>query len=403
MSLWARTQWQVSVLQLLSPPRKLFTPYLLPILFVFLALQSNWLMAPSVSVLPPFLAFLAAIMITAWFEGFLSAMFATVLSAFTINYYFIPPIYDFALKPGDAVPMGFFVIEALTISYCIDYLKKNEESLRRANRELEHQVVNERQQLTEKEDKLRGLMHQLAVTEERERGQLAAELHDYLAQLLTLARMKIKQVQQCLYRSVGESNRYAGETDELLRKSVEYVRTLMAELYPVQLHELGLPAALHSLAEQMSRHGLTVDLSIDCDSLPLPNDQGLLLYQSVRELLMNIVKHAGVNRAVVALEVVDSDRLLISVRDTGRGFDPSTLPSTASGQHFGLSSVRERITTMGGTFTVDSTVGQGTAVTLCVALQPLLETTALRAASSTPYDRVKAKPTGAQKQETLPL
>src|SRR5207249_1379412 len=109
---------------------------------------------------------------------------------------------------------------------------------------------------------------------------------------------------------------------------------------------------------------------------------------------MNIIKHAGVNRAVVALEVVDSKKLLISVRDTGRGFDPSILLSTTSGQHFGLSSVRERITTMGGTFTVDSTVGQGTTITLCITLQPVLESTALRAASSTPYDRVKAKPTG---------
>jgi signal transduction histidine kinase len=403
MSGWVKKQWQVSFLQLLIPSRKFFTPYLLPILCVFLALQGTWLMAPHVSVLSPFLAFLAAIMLTVWFGGFFSALFATVLSALTINYYLMSPVYAFALKPGDAVSLGVFVIEAVAISYCIDYLKTNEDSLRRANRDLEQRVVSKRKQLTEKDDKVRGLLHQLAVTEERERGELATELHDYLAQILTLARMKNKQAQQCLYRSVEDSNRYVQETDELLRKSVEYVRTLMAELYPGNLRELGLPAALRSLAEQMSRHGLTVDVSIDRDALALPHDHALLLYQSVRELLMNIIKHAGVDYAIVACEVVDSDKLLISVRDTGRGFDPSTLPSTASGEHFGLSSVRERIETMGGTFTVDTTVGQGTAITVCVALQPELDSTSLRAANAISYDRVKAKSTASQKQEPLPI
>ena len=388
-----KTQWQGRFLQFLTQQRTFFTRYLLPLLCVFLALQSNWLMAPYVSVMPPFLAFVAALMITAWYGGFLSAMFATVLSAFTINYYFIPPVDSFALKPADAVPMAFFLVEALAISYCIDYLRKNEDRLRRANTELEQRVVSKRQQLTAQEEKVRGLMHQLAVTEERERRQLAAELHDYLAQLLTLARMKIKQTQQCLYRSVEESSRYVGETDELLRQSGDYVRTLMAQLYPVQLHELGLSAALRWLAEQMSRHGLTVNfLSIACDSVPLTDDQAMLLYQSVRELLMNIVKHAGVNRAVVALEVADSDKLRISVQDSGRGFDPSTLRATAPGQHFGLSSVRDRIATMGGTFTLDSTIGQGTAIILCVPLQPSFESTA-----------VKAKPAVVQNQDSLPL
>jgi signal transduction histidine kinase len=137
---------------------------------------------------------------------------------------------------------------------------------------------------------------------------------------------------------------------------------------------------LRWLAEQMSRHGLTVNfLSIACDSVPLTDDQAMLLYQSVRELLMNIVKHAGVNRAVVALEVADSDKLRISVQDSGRGFDPSTLRATAPGQHLGLSSVRDRIVTMGGTFTLDSTIGQGTAITLCVPLQPSFEFTAVKA------------------------
>ena len=82
-----------------------------------------------------------------------------------------------------------------------------------------------------------------------------------------------------------------------------------AQLYSVQLHELVLSAALRWLAEQMSRHGLTFNfLSISCDSVPLTEDQAMSCTSRCRAL-MNIVKHAGVTRAVVAFEVADSDKL----------------------------------------------------------------------------------------------
>jgi len=381
---------------------KFFTRYALPVLAVFLALQANWLMAPYLSFLPPFLTFLAAIMVTAWYGGFPSALFAVVLSGFIINYYFIPPLYDFRVKPADLGTISFFALEAIIMAYCIDYLRQNEHGLRQANLDLEHQVSNKHQELSEKEEKLRGLMYQLAVTEERERRQLAAELHDYLAQLLSLARMKIKQAQQQVFRSVTESNRYIEDTDELLRKSVDYVRTLMAELYPTELHELGLPAALRWLAGQMPRHGLAVELSVSSEALPLTSDMALLLYQSVRELLMNIVKHANVSRAFVTLEV-ESACLFLTVQDHGIGFDSSTLPPTIPGQHFGLQSVRERIFTMGGTFALDSNFGKGTTITLTLPLQPLSESQILRAASSFPQERVRAKPAGPPNQQSLPL
>ena len=158
--------------------------------------------------------FLAAVMVTAWYGGFASSMVTVVLSSLVINYYFIPPFDSFNLKAADWGTIGFFALEAIIMAYSIDYLRTNEKDLRRANLELEHQVVSKGQDLSKKEAKLRGLMYQLAVTEERERRQLAEELHDYLAQLLTLSRMKIKQAQQYMYRSVGECNRYMTETDE---------------------------------------------------------------------------------------------------------------------------------------------------------------------------------------------
>jgi signal transduction histidine kinase len=214
--------------------------------------------------------------------------------------------------------------------------------------------------------------------------------------------MKIKQSQQNVYRSPAESSRFIAETDDLLRTSVDYVRTLMAELYPSQLHALGLPAALRSLAGQMPRHGLTVDLSISCEALSIPDDTVLLLYQSVRELLMNIVKHAAVNRACVMLQA-ESDGVCITVQDYGRGFDASTMKPSVPGQHFGLQSVRDRLTAIGGTFMVDSIVGKGTSIALAVPLNPLSEATVLRAASAARTDRIGTDPAELPNQQSLLL
>ena len=375
--------------------------YLLALAAVVTALAINWLVAPHLSLLPPFLTFVAAVMLTAWYGGFASAILATVLSGLTINYYFIPPVYDWRLKPADLGTIVFFAIEALVMAYCIDYLRRNEERLRRVTVDLEQQVVIKHHELSEKEERLRLLMYEVAATEERERRQLAAELHDYLAQLLVLARMRIKQAQQTLYRAPEESNRLIVQTDELLRRSVDYVRTLMAELYPAHLQELGLAAALRWLAEQMPRHGLTVDLSFGTESFSISDETAKLLYQSVRELFMNIVKHAAVTHAQLTL-TVDADSLLVRVQDNGRGFEPSRLVPTSGGQHFGLQNVRDRITTFGGRLLINSAVGKGTSVTIIVPLRTSRQSVVFKAASTVDRDRIGAQPEELPNQQSLP-
>jgi len=95
--------------------------------------------------------------------------------------------------------------------------------------------------------------------------------------------------------------------------------------------------------------------------------------------------------------------LHIEVQDFGRGFDASTLSRSADGQHFGLSSIRERMVTIGGHFSVKSVIGQGTTITLNMPLQPSFELAALRAANASPEDRIKVKPTVPPDQKPLPL
>jgi K+-sensing histidine kinase KdpD len=101
-----------------------FRPYLLAILSVFLALQALWFIQPYISISPPFITFLAAIMVTAWYGGFRPALFATVLSAVTIDYYFIRPPSGFTLSPAEFGTLVFFGGVAAAMAYAIDYLQR---------------------------------------------------------------------------------------------------------------------------------------------------------------------------------------------------------------------------------------------------------------------------------------
>jgi CheY-like chemotaxis protein len=190
-----------------------------------------------------------------------------------------------------------------------------------------------------------------------------------------------------------------GDIDHIFTESLSYIRILMAELSPPVLYELGLPSALKWLAEQMPRqHGLTVDLTLGQEYLPLPDDQALLLYHSVRELLLNVAMHAQTTRATVILTVgAPSNHLRIVVKDTGRGFTPGTLEAKPEGEHFGLFSIQQRMEAMEGRLHVDSAPGAGTTITLELALtpdanpEPVHPTTTLRDRKHNP---VPEKPAG---------
>lgn len=249
----------------------------------------------------------------------------------------------------------------------LDQRKRAEDALNLLNAKLEQRIEERTRDLVASQHSLRALASELTLAEQRERKRLAAELHDYLAQMLALGRMKVAQLRPKL-DAAPAAMPMVREIDELFDKGLTYTRTLMAKLSPPVLDELGLPAALTWLAEQMPLHGLTVELRLTHDKVPLADDQAVLLFQSVRELLINVSKHAGTDRATVALRIDDAQRLCIDVQDNGYGFDATALDARADGEHFGLYSVRERMEAMGGWLGVKSAVGQGSTITLALPL-----------------------------------
>ncbi len=239
--------------------------------------------------------------------------------------------------------------------------KQNEEDLAEANRQLEQRVRERTEQLERQAGRLRELATELTTAEQRERKRLAAMLHDELQQLLVAAQIQLGRT-----RGRIEDDDTAGAisaAERLLDEGMSASRNLTRQLRPPVLYEDGLVSALKGLgADVGERQMLTVGLDAD-DGVPLlRGDLGALLFESVRELLLNAAKYAGVER--VEIEVRQhGDLLRLIVSDHGRGFAGGL--DTMSGQGydgFGLFSIRERLGALGGALTIDSAPGEGTRV-----------------------------------------
>lgn len=249
---------------------------------------------------------------------------------------------------------------------CVDITERKaaEEQLRQWTADLEERVRERTEQLTRSQERLRALATEVTLTEQKERRRIASELHDYLAQLLVLGRIKLTQGR----RQVNPAQvKWVNDLDQLLDQSLTYTRSLVAQLSPPVLHEFGLIKALHWLGETMQQHGLKVEVQAEDRRLELPDDQAILLYQSVRELLLNVVKHAQSERATITIQVTPDEALRILVTDQGRGFNPdAAMSSDPMSSRYGLFSIRERMAVMGGALTLNSAPGQGTSVTIVV-------------------------------------
>ena len=176
-------------------------------------------------------------------------------------------------------------------------------------------------------------------------------------------------------RSKSSVKHPRARSEDVINDALAYTRTLVADLSPTILHEFGLGAALAWLAEYMRRYDLSVNLIMEQhQEAVLPEDQAVLLFQSVRELLMNAHKHARSHEATVTV-TRQRNSLRIEVRDEGQGFNPSAILLTNDEppppvSHFGLFSIRERMRALGGAFDIHSAPGQGTTATLTVTLLP---------------------------------
>jgi signal transduction histidine kinase len=222
--------------------------------------------------------------------------------------------------------------------------------------------------LAQHDSQLRALATEITLAEERARRKLASELHDGPAQCLVGLSMHLAAIKRGI--EDREQRQRIDECEEALADATLQTRTLMLELAPPGLHESGLLEALRWLADRVAKQQrLIVSVEDDGRQKPLEDQVTVLLFQTVRELLQNVVKHARSKRATVRCAVND-DMLSLDVIDPGVGFEVHSinrLPTRQGG--FGLFSIRERLKLMGGSVDIHSIVGEGTTVRIRVPLK----------------------------------
>lgn len=209
---------------------------------------------------------------------------------------------------------------------------------------------------------IRDMASKLALVEEQERRRIAGEIHDHISQSLAVANLRLGLIRETL------PQKPAAEIDqvrELLTKALTQTRSLTFELSPAVLYELGLGAAIEWLIEQRSNYGVHFELIDRLKKPHLPRDISVTLFQAVRELLTNIVKHARAKQAWVEISHDEDDDIVIEIQDDGVGFDPAVELSRFAGQKsMGLFNIVERLEHLGGKVQIRSAPRRGTRIRL---------------------------------------
>jgi PAS domain S-box-containing protein len=229
----------------------------------------------------------------------------------------------------------------------------------------EHKAADKR--LFEYQKQLRSLASQLTLTEEQERRHIAAELHDRISQSLALAKIKLGALGAEL--SLKEENVNLAAIRSLLDQCIHDTRSLMFDLSPPFLYEFGLQKALEWLLEDIEKqYGIRTHLEWDAAAENYDDDVRILLYQSIRELLINVVKYAQAQTATVSLRQ-DNQGVHVRVEDDGQGFPMNQDGFQVSKEGgFGIFSIRERLQHLGGSLRIESGPSCGTKITLDLPL-----------------------------------
>ena len=222
---------------------------------------------------------------------------------------------------------------------------------------LKHTQKDLQQSKNQLKNKVREMARDLTRVEYRERERIAKLLHDELQQILVAARLHTQLLPE-------SSSRY--RTEELLDEALQASRTLTLTLNPPILFEKGLSGSLQWLSKWMfNNYNLTVDLSLNTMEYSINREVQLVIFDSIREFLFNVVKHADITEACV-YSCVKDQQLILTVEDKGTGFD---LERTLSGQQFGLLYTIQRIKLIGGDISIETDMGAGTRITVTFPLE----------------------------------
>ncbi len=264
----------------------------------------------------------------------------------------------------EMITIGIFIDDAIIIAVTA-FTEQSESALRSLNETLEERVLERTRVAKDKEAKLRKAGIDLIKAKQIERQRIARILHDDLQQLMAASLLRVEGLNPKMSTSAFEAE--LDTISGMLHKALTVSKNLAIELRP-SVDPGNIPKLLKWIQERMQEeYDLQVTTGAGQDEIVVGQEIGLLTYQSLRELLFNVVKHGKCRQASVTCEVAEKRMLIFTVSDAGSGFDISTLKK-AENKGFGLNYIQERLEMVGGKLDIRSTIGQGTHITMQLPL-----------------------------------
>ncbi|MCA1793891.1 MAG: PAS domain S-box protein, partial [Desulfobacteraceae bacterium] len=242
--------------------------------------------------------------------------------------------------------------------------KQYEQNIEQINELLEQRVRDRTAKIQNQTQRMRVLANKLGQVEQKERNRLAAVLHDHIQPLVVGARMHVWDI----YRKndITAAHKTAHKIEGILEETLAELRSLTVDLSPSAILNDGLSGGVNWLVNYMKKKfDFTLNPRMDETIDPISENTSFLLFQCTKELLFNVVKHAGEKQAAISVERTQDQKIKIIVSDNGKGFEAEALAETQkSTDSLGLFSIEERLKDIGGRMKIASAPGQGTTVTL---------------------------------------
>ena len=236
--------------------------------------------------------------------------------------------------------------------------KSAQESLRRSEQHYRQLLEQSRQM----QERLRLLSRQLLSAQEEERKKISRELHDVIAQTLSIINVRLAALKKEAAFDTEGLEKSIARTQQLVTQSVEIVHRFARELRPAMLDDLGLVPALHTFMKAFTEQtGVRVSLFAFAGLEQVNGDNRTALYRVAQEALTNVARHAQATEAMVTIQKAGG-AICMKIRDNGKGFASDELARGKQGRRLGLLGMRERMEMVGGTFATDSIPGKGTTV-----------------------------------------
>ena len=337
--------------------------YALATAAVLIALLLSTALNPLVGERAVYLLLLPAVAFAAWYCGIGPCLLSIALGLAGAMYGALTTLHAFRVPtvPESALLLAFLCSSIIVVAMA-ETRRRHNETLQKAQGELEIRVQERTIDLDSANQNLRKLSARLLQLQDDERRRIARELHDSVGQMLAALNMNLSAVRADIERLSKTANALA-DSESLVHEMTSEVRTISHLLHPPLLDEAGLTSALRWYVDGFSlRSKIKVDLDLPDDFRRLPRESETAIFRVIQECLTNIHRHSGSPIAKIRLRQRDH-QVLVEVADKGKGIPPEKQEemATTGTPGVGIRGMRERLRQLGGTLEIDSN-GTGTVV-----------------------------------------